>query len=129
MLRWSHQRRLLTNTPRSSGQFPLVAVDPPNLYRDLFPYKEVCKVDFDHRTVMLDPAEDMFITDTTFRDGQQARPPYTPDQIVPLFGLLSRLGGPAGVIRQAEFFLYRDDDREAVRRCQDLGLRYPEVTG
>ena len=97
--------------------------------RDLFPYKEVCKIDFDHQTVMLDPAEDMFITDTTFRDGQQARPPYTPEQIVDLYDLMSQLGGPNGVIRQCEFFLYCDEDREAVRRCQELGLRFPEITG
>jgi isopropylmalate/homocitrate/citramalate synthase len=128
MLRWSHHRRLLTSTPRSRAVFPLIEVDEPNLMRDLFPYREICRVDFDRQSVMPDPAEEMFITDTTFRDGQQARAPYTPEQVVHLFGLLSKLGGPAGVIRQSEFFLYREDDREAVRRCQELDLRYPEIT-
>ena len=56
----------------------------------------------------------MFITDTTFRDGQQARPPYTVQQIVDLYTLMSSLGGPNGVIRQSEFFLYSAKDREAV---------------
>jgi len=129
MLRWSQHRRLLTSAPRSRAAFPLIEVSEPNLMRDLFPYKEVCRLDFDHQTVMLDPAEDMFITDTTFRDGQQARPPYTPEQVVHLYGLLSKLGGPNGVIRQCEFFLYRDDDREAVRRCQELDLRFPQISG
>src|SRR5512138_1023450 len=129
MLHWSQQRRLLTRSPRSRAAFPLIEVSEPNLMRDLFPYKEVCKLDFDHQQVMLDPAEDMFITDTTFRDGQQARPPYTPDQIVHLFQILSRIGGPNGIVRQSEFFLYRDDDREAVRCCQELDLRFPEITG
>jgi len=128
MLRWSHHRRLLTSSPRSRTAFPLIEVEEPNLMRDIFPYREVCRLDFDHQSVQLDPAKEMFITDTTFRDGQQARAPYTPEQIVHLFGLLSKLGGPAGVIRQAEFFLYREDDREAVRRCQELDLRYPEIT-
>jgi isopropylmalate/homocitrate/citramalate synthase len=42
---------------------------------------------------------------------------------------MSRLGGPNGVIRQTEFFLYTKNDREALDRCRDLGHKYPEVTG
>ena len=94
-----------------------------------FPYDEVCRIDFDHKIMSINPAEEMFITDTTFRDGQQARPPYTVQQIVDLYTLMSRLGGPNGVIRQSEFFLYSPKDREAVEKCRDLGLRYPEITG
>jgi len=101
----------------------------PNLLRDMFPYDTVPKVVFDGVTEPLDPAPEFFITDTTFRDGQQARPPYTVKQIVDLYTLLHRLGGPQGVIRQAEFFLYSDLDREAVRQCLDLGHAFPEVTG
>jgi isopropylmalate/homocitrate/citramalate synthase len=48
------------------------------------------------------------ICDTTFRDGQQAGPPYNVEQMVRIYDLLSRLGGPNGVIRQTEFFpLYK----------------------
>jgi len=69
------------------------------------------------------------ITDTTFRDGQQSRPPYTVQEIVDIFEMLSRLSGPNGVIRQTEFFVYSKKDREAVERCREKGLRYPEITG
>jgi isopropylmalate/homocitrate/citramalate synthase len=79
--------------------------------------------------VALDPAPAIWITDTTFRDGQQSRVPYTPDQIANLFELLSRLGGPRGMIRQSEFFLYTDKDRRALELCREKGLRYPEITG
>src|SRR5208283_2968840 len=75
------------------------------------------------------PAEEIFITDTTFRDGQQSRPPYTAEQIVKIYQLLNKLGGPNGVIRQSEFFIYSNKDREAVESCLELGLRYPEITG
>jgi hypothetical protein len=34
-----------------------------------------------------------------------------------------------GYIRQTEFFLYSARDKEAVRRCQELGYEFPEVTG
>ncbi len=104
-------------------------VEEPNLFRDLFPYTEVPRIPFDGATVPLDPADDPFITCTTFRDGQQARPPYSVEQIVDVYDLLHRLGGPNGVIRQCEFFLYSDKDKEAVRQCRERGYRYPEVTG
>ena len=86
------------------------------------------KVAFNHRRVPINMPEDIWITDTSFRDGQQSVNPYTPDQIVELFKMLSRLGGPYGLIRQTEFFIYSKRDREAIERCMDLGLRFPEIT-
>lgn len=109
-------------------KYRLKDVAQPNLYKDIFPYSEVCRIIFDNKTVPMRPAKDIFITDTTFRDGQQSRPPYTVEQIVTIFQLLSRLGGPNGVIRQTEFFLYSKKDKEAVEKCLELGLRYPEIT-
>lgn len=104
-------------------------VSEPNLLRALFPYREVPKIVFDPAPeVPLDPPAELFITCTTFRDGQQARTPYTVQQIVDLYELESRLSGPQGVIRQCEFFLYSDKDRDAVERVLALGRRYPEVT-
>ncbi|MBR0354219.1 MAG: 2-isopropylmalate synthase [Oscillospiraceae bacterium] len=109
-------------------RYSLQDVKDPVLYRDVYNYDDVPKVAFNHRRVPMAMPEDIWITDTTFRDGQQAINPYTPDQIVELFKLLSRLGGPYGIIRQTEFFIYSPRDREAIRRCQDLGLRFPEIT-
>jgi len=129
MARWNKDKKVLDHEHTSFWKFALKDVEEPNLQKDVFPYEEVCKIDFDHKIIPIDPAEDIFITDTTFRDGQQARPPYTVQQIVDLFTLMSRLGGPNGVIRQSEFFLYSSKDRETVEKCQDLGLRYPEITG
>jgi hypothetical protein len=76
------------------GQFPLMDSQEPNLYRQVFPYEEVCRVEFDNQFIFIDPPEEIFITDTTFRDGQQARPPYTVEQIVDLFDMMHKLGGP-----------------------------------
>jgi len=112
-----------------TGQYPLLDVQEPNLYRHIFPYEEVCRVEFDNRFVFIDPPEEIFITDTTFRDGQQARPPYTVEQIVDLFDMLHKLGGANGVIRQCEFFLYSEKDKKAVERCLERSYRYPEITG
>ncbi len=112
-----------------ASNYPLIDVDHPQLFRDIFPYDEVCKVKFDHKIELIDPPDDIYITDTTFRDGQQARPPFTAQQIEDLFEFLHRLSGPNGVIRQSEFFLYTDKDKEALRRCQEKGYRFPEITG
>ena len=87
-------------------KFQLKELDEPNLYKEIFPYTEVSKIVFDNIVVPQQPAKEIFITDTTFRDGQQSRPPYTAEQIVVIFQMLSKLGGPNGVIRQSEFFLY-----------------------
>ncbi|MGK2964872.1 MAG: hypothetical protein ACSLFM_04625, partial [Tepidiformaceae bacterium] len=76
-----------------------------------------------------EPAPEIWITDTTFRDGQQSRSPYSVEQIARLFEMLHRLGGPRGMVRQSEFFLYTRKDREAVERCQEYGFRFPEITG
>jgi isopropylmalate/homocitrate/citramalate synthase len=129
MARWNKERRLLDHEHSTFWQHRLVEVDGPNLMREIFPYTEIARIDFDYKFVMPQPPEEMVITDTTFRDGQQARPPYTVRQIVEIFDLLHRLSGPKGVVRQTEFFLYSDKDKEAVERCRERGYRYPEITG
>ena len=110
-------------------KYELQDIEEPNLFRDIFPYTEVPKITFEDRTVPKDPPEDFWITCTTFRDGQQARPPYTVKQVLDLYDFLHRLGGPKGIIKQSEFFLYSKKDREAVEKCLERGYRYPEVTG
>ncbi|NWG01885.1 MAG: histone-lysine N-methyltransferase [Syntrophaceae bacterium] len=114
---------------RTIEPFPLLDIQEPNLYRNIFPYDEVCQIEFDNKFVFTDPPDEIFITDTTFRDGQQARPPYTVEQIERLYDMLHKLGGTNGVIRQCEFFLYSEKDKEAVRKCQERNYRYPEITG
>jgi isopropylmalate/homocitrate/citramalate synthase len=119
----------------------LERVDKPNLLDNLFRYDQVPRITFDGKIyeeidgeiVQFNPDDlrtrDIHITDTTFRDGQQSRPPYSTEQIVQLYDMLAKLSGPNGVIRQSEFFLYNVKDREAVEKCQALGHRYPEITG
>jgi isopropylmalate/homocitrate/citramalate synthase len=108
--------------------YSLQDVDEPHLYRHLYNYREVPKIPFNHRHVPMDPPETIFITDTTFRDGQQAREPYTVEQIVQLYKFLHELGGPNGIIRQCEFFVYTERERKALDACRDLGYRFPEIT-
>jgi len=103
-------------------------IEKPNLFREFFEYVEVPKVGFNFRTSPYDMPEEVVITDSTFRDGQQSREPYTTKQIVDIFKMISKLSGPKGIIRQTEFFTYSDRDKEAIRACQELGLEFPEIT-
>lgn len=103
-------------------------VEKPNLYRQNFKYDEVPKIVFNRRLVPMEMPGEIWITDTTFRDGQQSREPYTTEQIVRLYEMLHRLGGPKGLIRQSEFFLYSKKDRDAAYKCMELGYEFPEVT-
>ncbi|MHB8900152.1 MAG: hypothetical protein ACYC6Y_15495 [Thermoguttaceae bacterium] len=122
-------------------KFPLIDTTEPNLMEETFDYDLPPLIKFDGpiveyvngKAVEFSPkdflARDFFVTDTTFRDGQQARPPYTIDQMVRIYDLLSKLSGPQGVVRQTEFFLYTKNDRETLDRCRALGHKYPECTG
>ena len=112
----------------SARPHALINRTEPDLMREQFPYTAPPRITFDGVQVPLNPAAELFITDTTLRDGQQARTPYTVEQIVDIFDLLHRLSGPRGLIRQSEFFLYSEKDREAVERCQERGYEFPEIT-
>jgi len=57
---------------KSSHEYYLQNVDKPNLYKDIFPYSEVPKVTFNQVQVPMNLPENIWITDTTFRDGQQS---------------------------------------------------------
>ncbi len=125
MLEISRKTNLLE---QKNYRYSLQDIPDPNLYRDIYNYETVPKIPFNHRRVPMNMPEEIWITDTSFRDGQQSVDPYTPKQIEDLFKLMSKLGGPYGIIRQTEFFIYSERDREAVARCQDLGLQFPEIT-
>ncbi len=119
----------LWNKRKIPPKYKTEDINEPNLFREIFPYDEVSRIEFDNKIIPICPAEDIFITDTTFRDGQQAMPPYSPQQIADLFEMLHRLGGHKGVIRQTEFFLYSNRDREALEKCLEMGFEFPEITG
>ena len=50
-------------------------IEQPNLYRDIFPYSNFPKMELEEATVPMEIPEKVWITDTTFRDGQPARAP------------------------------------------------------
>ena len=125
MLEISNKTNLLE---QKSYKYSLQDVAEPNLQRDIYSYGTVPKVSFNHRRVPLNMPEEIWITDTSLRDGQQSVEPYSVEQIVNIYKLLSKLGGPYGIIRQTEFFIYSKKDRQAIEKCMELDLKFPEIT-
>ncbi len=125
MLEISEKTNLLE---QKSYYYELQDVKEPNLYREIYDYDSVPKIPFNHRRVPLGMPNEIFITDTTFRDGMQSQAPYSVKQITDLYRLMHRLGGPKGIIRQTEFFVYSENDRRALEACRDLGYEFPEIT-
>lgn len=109
-------------------EYEVQDVPEANLFPEIFTFDEIPKIAFNQRLVPMRMPKDIWITDTTFRDGQQSRAPFTAEQILHLYDLMHDLGGPNGLIRQCEFFVYSQQDRQALAMCQERGYRFPEIT-
>jgi isopropylmalate/homocitrate/citramalate synthase len=103
-------------------------VKEANLYKDIFPYSEIPKVAFNHVQLPMNTPKNIWITDTTFRDGQQSMAPFTEKQILKLYDYLHELDNNSGIIKQTEFFLYSKKDRDALVKCIEKGYKFPEIT-
>jgi len=109
-------------------EFSYREVDKANLFRNIFPYNQVPKMVFNHRKVPFNIPEKLYITDTTFRDGQQSRSPYTTEQICQIYDLLHKMDNGSGIINKSEFFIYSKKDKEAIIKCSEKGYDFPKIT-
>ncbi|MBU3803727.1 MAG: 2-isopropylmalate synthase [Candidatus Cellulosilyticum pullistercoris] len=121
-----NKRTNLLTSPEKNHQ--LEDRQDANMFREFFPYDEIPRVAFNNVHVPMYMQDNIYITDTTFRDGQQSRAPYTIEQIVQIYKYFHRLSGPKGILRQCEFFLYSEKDRNAVYKCRELGYEFPQIT-
>ncbi|MBC8061526.1 MAG: 2-isopropylmalate synthase [Clostridiaceae bacterium] len=103
-------------------------VNEANLYKEIFPYSEIPKVTFNPLQLPMNTPKNIWITDTSFRDGQQSMAPFTVEQIQRLYDYLHELDNNSGIIRQTEFFLYSKKDRDALIKCMEKGYKFPEIT-
>lgn len=99
-------------------------VKEANLFRNIFPYNDIPKLIFNHRIVPMNLPKKIYITDTTFRDGQQARSPYTVKETCDLFSLLHKLDNGSGIIRQTEFFLYSKKIRKKLKNVGNSDMSF-----
>ena len=108
MIYYNNKSNLLEDT---IYHYELQDVAEPELFREMFDYESIPKIAFNNRHVPINMPDEIWMTDTTFRDGQQSTSPFTVKQIVDLYKLMSRLGGPKGLVRQSEFFIYSKKDK------------------
>jgi len=90
-------------------------------HRDVFRYPDLPLIKT-HRVRM----DNIYITDTTLRDGQQGWRPFSVREIVDIYSLLHELTGDSKTIHTSEFFLYTPKDKEAFRKVKELGYEYPK---
>ena len=85
--------------------------DPPapELFPAAFPREGFPRYDWTERPPALPAAA--WCTETTHRDGQQGGLPLTVADGVRIYDLICAFTGASGAVRQAEFFVYRADDR------------------
>ncbi len=94
----------------------------PNRHRGVYPEGEAPRLAAGPAGVRLR------ITDTTFRDGQQAGEPFTLAAALGLHRVLAALDAGSGRIAQTELFLYADRDRALLEAIRETGARFPEPT-
>lgn len=103
-------------------------INKPNYLRDIFSYKNFPKVIFNSKMIKTSIQKELYITDTTFRDGQQAICQLNLQETKELFILLSKLDNNSGIIRMTEMFSYSKLDKEKIYTCKSLGLKFPEIS-
>ena len=93
------------------GMDTIEIADPPapELFPAAFPREGFPRYDWSERPAELPAAA--WCTETTHRDGQQGGLPLTVADGVRIYDLICAFTGASGAVRQAEFFVYRADDR------------------
>ena len=106
-------------------KYDCTEVNEPNLYKEVFPYSELPAARFGSG---YDIPDDIWVSDTTLRDGQQSMRAFTAEQSVRIYKFLNEIDNNTGAVRQAEFFVYSENDRKALLQALELGYEFPEVT-
>jgi len=57
MVKWNTEKHIFEHQHSEFYQCDLKDVDHPNLYKTIFPYDEVSKIDFDNRIMPIKPAK------------------------------------------------------------------------
>lgn len=89
------------------------------MFRELFPFNKPPVIQFPVK-------HEIFLTDTTLREGQQGWRILNVKECLRILEALSKLGGEKGLIKTTEVFLYTSKDIEVVKEIIDYNLKYPK---
>ncbi len=82
----------------------------PELFDSIFPREDFPRYEWTEPP--RDLPDKVWTTETTHRDGQQGGLPLTVEGGIRIYELMCAFTGGSGAIRQAEFFIYREADRQ-----------------
>lgn len=118
-------RERLLEALRREGIDGVAEVDPPEISWPAPP-----RIRFDMVAVEPEVPERLYITDTTFRDGQQSFKAYSPEESTELFEILRAIDGGSCRILCSEFFLYTERDRRILEVLRSrFGSGCPRIIG
>lgn len=104
--------------------------DHITLFKDIFPFNDVPRIIInDSINRKFFHLNEIFLTDTTLRDGQQGWRNFTIDEGIRIFLSLVELNGGSNAIASSEFFLYTEKDRKLVKELRDYDFKYPKIIG
>ena len=87
----------------------------PELFGSAFPRDGFPRFEWMERPGGLPPV--VWTTETTHRDGQQGGLPLTAETGIRIYERMCAFTGASGAVRQAEFFVYREADRQILERA------------
>ncbi len=89
----------------------------PEYFPEVFPRDDFPRYQWTEKPATL--PHEVWMSETTHRDGQQGGLPLTTARSIEIYDLLCEVTGTSGAIRQAEFFPYRRSDRDALEYALD----------
>ncbi|WAM31429.1 beta/alpha barrel domain-containing protein [Caldicellulosiruptor naganoensis] len=101
----------------------------PNYFKEIFPYESIPRVIFDSISVPLNIPSKLYVTDSTFREGQQAISYIGKENVAKIFEYLHYIDNGTGTIKYSEFFLYTNYHRQCVQECLKKRFKFPNVVG
>ena len=112
-----------------SEEYEVLSRNAPNYFKDIFPYTSIPKIPFEDTPVSLDIPENLCISDSTFREGQQAISYIGEDNVERIFEYFHYIDNETGTIEYSEFFLYTNYHRRCIEKCLKKGFKFPRVVG
>ena len=109
--------------------YEIMMKNAPNYFKEIFPYTSIPKIPFENTPVHLDLPEILCISDSTFREGQQAVSYIGEENVERIFEYFHYIDNNTGTIQYTEFFLYTDYHIRCVEKCLRKGYRFPRVVG